>query len=330
MAAAIRASCVCNPKESSMIAYAIRRVLIAIPTLFIVLTITFVLIRIAPGDPAQVRLGDYASKESVEALRAQMGLDKPVWVQYLDTLKGLVQGDFGRSMVNGRPISKDLTRSLPYTLELTLVGIIFGALVGVPTGVYTALKRNTLADYLGRTLSLGGLSFPTFYLGILLMLALAIKIPVFPVVGGGDLHNLAENLYHLFLPGLTLGLIMTAYVTRMTRSSVLNILNEDYVRTARAKGLAERKVIYKHLLRNALLPITALIGVYAIVLIGGSVMVEIVFSRPGLGKMMIGALKQRDYTTLQAVMITFTSFVVLINLLTDLMYGLIDPRVRFK
>ena len=330
MAAAIRASCVCNPKESSMIAYAIRRVLIAIPTLFIVLTITFVLIRIAPGDPAQVRLGDYASKESVEALRAQMGLDKSVWVQYLDTLKGLVQGDFGRSMVNGRPISKDLTRSLPYTLELTLVGIIFGALVGVPTGVYTALKRNTLADYLGRTLSLGGLSFPTFYLGILLMLALAIKIPVFPVVGGGDLHNLAENLYHLFLPGLTLGLIMTAYVTRMTRSSVLNILNEDYVRTARAKGLAERKVIYKHLLRNALLPITALIGVYAIVLIGGSVMVEIVFSRPGLGKMMIGALKQRDYTTLQAVMITFTSFVVLINLLTDLMYGLIDPRVRFK
>jgi len=313
-----------------MIGYTIRRILIAIPTLLIVLTITFVLIRIAPGDPAEVRLGDYASKEAVEALRAEMGLNKPIWVQYLDALKGLVQGDFGRSMVNGRPISRDLTRSLPYTLELTLAGIIFGALLGIPTGVYTALKRNTLADYIGRTLSLGGLSFPTFYLGILLMLLFAIKIPIFPVVGGGDLDNLAKNLYHLFLPGLTLGLIMTAYVTRMTRSSVLNILNEDYVRTARAKGLPERKVIYKHLLRNALLPITALIGVYAIVLIGGSVMVEIVFSRPGLGRMMIGALKQRDYTTLQAVMITFTSFVVLINLLTDLMYGFIDPRVRLK
>jgi len=313
-----------------MIGYTIRRILIAIPTLLIVLTITFVLIRIAPGDPAEVRLGDYASKEAVEALRAEMGLNKPIWVQYLDALKGLVQGDFGRSMVNGRPISRDLTRSLPYTLELTLAGIIFGALLGILTGVYTALKRNSLADYIGRTLSLGGLSFPTFYLGILLMLLFAIKIPIFPVVGGGDLDNLAKNLYHLFLPGLTLGLIMTAYVTRMTRSSVLNILNEDYVRTARAKGLAERKVIYKHLLRNALLPITALIGVYAIVLIGGSVMVEIVFSRPGLGRMMIGALKQRDYTTLQAVMITFTSFVVLINLLTDLMYGFIDPRVRLK
>jgi ABC-type dipeptide/oligopeptide/nickel transport system permease component len=313
-----------------MISYTIRRALIAIPTLLIVLTITFILIRIAPGDPAEVRLGDYASREAVEALRSEMGLNKPIWIQYLETLKGLLQGDFGRSMVNGRPISNDLMRSIPYTLELTLVGIIFGAVFGIPTGVYTALKRNTLADYIGRTLSLGGLSFPTFYLGILLMLVFAIKIPIFPVVGGGDLRNLGENLYHLFLPGLTLGLIMTAYVTRMTRSSVLNILNEDYVRTARAKGLAERKVIYIHLLRNALLPITALIGIYAIVLIGGSVMVEIVFSRPGLGKMMIGALKQRDYTTLQAVMITFTSFVVLINLVTDLMYGLIDPRVRYK
>jgi len=313
-----------------MMTYSLRRVLIAIPTLLVVLTITFILIRVAPGDPAEVRLGDYASKEAVEALRAEMGLNRPIWVQYLDAMKGLLLGDFGRSMVNGRPIAADLVRSLPYTLELTLAGILFGALLGIPTGVYTALKRNTLSDYLGRTLSLGGLSFPTFYLGILLMLVFAIKIPVFPVVGGGPLDDLSKNLYHLFLPGLTLGLIMTAYVTRMTRSSVLNILNEDYVRTARAKGLAERKVIYKHLLRNALLPITALIGVYAIVMIGGSVMVEIVFSRPGLGRMMIGALKQRDYTTLQAVMITFTSFVVLINLLTDLMYGLIDPRVRFK
>ena len=157
-----------------MFAYTLRRVLIAIPTLLVVLTITFILIRVAPGDPAEVRLGDYASKEAVDALRAEMGLNRPIWSQYLDTLKGLVRGDFGRSMVNGRPIAIDLVRSLPYTLELTLAGIIFGALLGIPTGVYTALKRNTLSDYLGRTLSLGGLSFPTFYLGILLML---VQIP---------------------------------------------------------------------------------------------------------------------------------------------------------
>jgi len=243
-----------------MIAYTIRRILIAVPTLLIVLTITFVLVRIAPGDPAEVRLGDYATKESVEALRKEMGLDKSMWVQYLETLKGLLYGDFGRSMINGRPISEEIKRSLPYTIQLTLMGIIFGAIFGIPTGVYTALKRNTLSDYIGRTLSLGGLSFPTFYLGILLMFAFSIKIPLFPVVGGGDIHNLADNLHHLALPGLTLGLIMTAYVTRMARSSVLNTLNEDYVRTARAKGLTERKVIHKHLLRNALLAITALSG----------------------------------------------------------------------
>jgi ABC-type dipeptide/oligopeptide/nickel transport system permease component len=313
-----------------MLAYFIRRILIAIPTLFIVFTITFVLVRIAPGDPAEVRLGDYASKQSVEALRHQMGLDKPMWGQYLGALTGLMRWDFGRSMLNGRPISGDLMRALPYTLQLSLAGIFFGILFGIPIGVYCALKRNTLSDYIGRTLSLGGLSIPGFYLGILLMLVFSIKFPIFPVVGGGDLHDLADNLYHLFLPGLTLGLIMTAYVTRMARSSVLNALNEDYVRTARAKGLSERKVIYKHLLRNALLSITALLGVYAIVLTGGSVMVEIVFSRPGLGKMMIGALKQRDYTTLQAVMTIFATIVILINLGTDLLYGLVDPRVRYK
>jgi ABC-type dipeptide/oligopeptide/nickel transport system permease component len=312
-----------------MLAYFIRRILISIPTLFIVFTITFVLVRIAPGDPAEVRLGDYASKQSVEALRHNMGLDKPMLSQYVDVLTGLVRLDFGRSMLNGRPISADLMRVLPYTLELSLAGILFGILFGIPIGVYSALKRNTFSDYIGRTFSLLGLSIPGFYLGILLMLVLSIKLPIFPVVGGGDFYDLGDNLYHLFLPGLTLGLIMTAYVTRMARSAVLNALNEDYVRTARAKGLTERKVIYKHLLRNALLSVTALLGVYAIVLTGGSVMVEIVFSRPGLGKMMIGALKQRDYTTLQSVMTTFAFIVILINLVTDLLYGLVDPRVRY-
>lgn len=310
--------------------YIIRRILIAIPTLFIVLTIVFVLVRVAPGDPAEVRLGDYASKTAVEALREEMGLNRPLWLQYLRFLKGLLHGDFGRSMLNGKPISGDLKRALPYTLELTATGIIFGALLGIPLGIYTALRRNALPDYLGRTFSLAGLSFPTFYLGILLMLLFAIKLRLFPVVGGGDIHNLGDNLYHLFLPALTLGLIMTAYITRVARSSVLNVLSEDYVTTARSKGVKERVVIYKHVLKNALLPIVALIGVYSIVLIGGSVMVEIVFSRPGLGKMMVGAMKQRDYTTLQSVMVIYASFVVILNLLTDLVYGLFDPRIKYK
>lgn len=308
--------------------YIIRRILIAIPTLFIVVTIAFVMIRVAPGDPAEARLGDYATKEAVEALQEEMGLNVPIWLQYLRFLKGLLQGNFGRSILNGKPISNDLKTAIPYSLELMFTGIVFGVLLGIPLGIYTALRRNALPDYMGRAFSLIGLSFPSFYLGILLLLVFAIKLHLFPVVGGGDLHNLGDNLSHLFLPAFTLGLIMTAYITRVTRSSILEVLNEDYVRTARSKGLRERIVIYKHVLKNALLPVTSLVGVYSIVLIGGSIMVEIVFSRPGVGKMMIGAMKQRDYTTLQAVVAVYASFVVILNLLTDLIYGVIDPRIK--
>jgi ABC-type dipeptide/oligopeptide/nickel transport system permease component len=274
-------------------------------------------------------LGDYASKEAVEALRERMGLNKPLWVQYIDFLKGLVQGDLGRSMISGVSVAAQVNRALPYTLQLTLAGIIFGAILGVPLGIFTALRRNKVADYLGRTFSLAGVSFPTFYLAILLLLLFSVKLDLFPVVGGGEIHDLKDNLYHLFLPALTLGLIMTAYVTRMSRSAVLNVLNEDYIRTARSKGLKEQIVIYKHALKSALIPIISIIGVYSIVLIGGSIMVEIVFSRPGLGKMMVGAMKQRDYITLQSIMVIYSGFVVLINLLTDLAYGLVDPRIKY-
>jgi len=312
-----------------MLGYTIRRILLAIPILLIVLTIVFLLVRVAPGDPAIAILGDYATKEAVEALREKMGLNAPLWLQYLRFLGDLFRGDLGKSMISGMPVTAQVAHDLPYTLQLTLSGIIFGALFGVPLGILTALRRNKLADYLGRTFSLAGLSFPTFYLGILLLLLFSIKLGLFPVIGGGDIHDLKDNLYHLFLPALTLGLIMTAYVTRMTRSAILNVLNEDYVRTARSKGLKERIVIYKHALKNALIPIISVIGVYSIVLIGGSIMVEIVFSRPGLGKMMVGAMQQRDYITLQSIMVIYSGFVVLINLLTDLTYGLVDPRIKY-
>jgi len=312
-----------------MIGYAIRRILISIPILLAVLTIVFLLVRVAPGDPAIAILGDYASKEAVEALRERMGLNKPLWQQYIDFLWGLARGDLGRSMISGVPVASQVARALPYTLELTLAGIVLGAIFGVPLGVLTALRRNRLPDYLGRTFSLAGLSFPTFYLGILLLLLFSVKLGLFPAVGGGDLRDMKDNLHHLFLPALTLGLIMTAYVTRMSRSAILNVLSEDYVRTARSKGLLERIVIYKHALKNALIPIISVIGVYAIVLTGGAIMVEIVFSRPGLGKMMVGAMKQRDYMTLQSIMVLYSGFVVIVNLLTDLAYGFIDPRIRY-
>ena len=312
-----------------MLTYTIRRILISIPILLAVVTIVFLLIRVAPGDPATAALGDYASKAAVEALRERMGLNDPLYVQYARFIWGLIKGDLGESLITGKSVASQIKYVLPYTLELTLAGIILGSIFGIPLGILTALKRNTSFDYIGRIFSLGGLSVPAFYLGIILLFIFAVKLDIFPVVGGGDLLDLEDNLRHLVLPALTLGLIMTAYVTRMTRSSILNVLNDDYIRTAKAKGLSKRVVIYKHALRNALIPILSVIGVYSIVLIGSSVMTEIVFSRPGLGKLMVGAMKQRDYITLQSVMVIYATFVVLINLVTDVIYGLIDPRIRY-
>ena len=313
-----------------MLTYAVRRILQSIPILLLVLTLVFVVVRVLPGDPAVAALGDYASKEAVQALRTKMGLDAPLYIQYFRFLGNLVTGDLGVSLVTGYSVGRQILKSLPYTLELTLSAIIFGYIFGIPLGITAAVKRNSFVDYFNRIFSLLGLSVPAFYLGVLLIYFFSIELMWFPVVGGGDLSDPLDNLRHLFLPGLTLGLIMTAYVTRMTRSSLLEILGEDYVRTARSKGLTDHKVLYKHALRNALIPIVVLGGLYAVVLIGSSVMVEIVFSRPGLGKLMVGAIKQRDYTTLQSVMVFYACLVVLINLLTDLVYGLVDPRIKYK
>lgn len=312
-----------------MFNYIVRRILQAIPILLVVLTLVFLVVRVLPGDPAVAALGDYASKDAVQALRERMGLNDPLWLQYVQFLGNLLTGDMGTSLVTGYSVGKQVLQALPYTLTLTISAILFGYIFGVPLGISAAVHRNSFIDYFNRIFSLVGLSVPAFYLGVLLMYFFSIRLGLFPVVGAGDPGDLGSLLHHLFLPALSLGLIMTAYVTRMTRSSLLEILREDYIRTAKSKGLAGRVVLYKHALRNALIPIVTLGGLYAVVLIGSSVMVEIVFSRPGLGKMMVGAIQQRDYTTLQSVMALYTVFVVVINLLTDLIYGFIDPRIKY-
>jgi ABC-type dipeptide/oligopeptide/nickel transport system permease component len=310
-----------------MAKYVAQRLLLAFPVFLGVITIVFVVVRVIPGDPATAALGDYASKEAVDALRRRMGLDEPLAVQYGRFLSGLARGDLGTSMITGAPISDQIAHALPYTAELTVFAIAIGAVLGVPVGAYAAIRRNRLADYVGRVLSLTGLSVPAFYLGILLILLVAIWLGWLPAIGGGGLDDIVVNLRHLILPGLTLGLIMTASVARLARSAMLNVLSQDYVRTARAKGLKERVVNLRHALRSALIPIVSVTGVWAVSLIGDSVTVEVVFARPGLGKLMVGAILQRDYTALQSVMVVYTGFVVLINLLTDLVYGWVDPRI---
>jgi len=312
-----------------MIKYCIRRILLTIPLLLVVLTLVFVFVRLAPGDPAIAMLGQWATDEALHAIREEMGLNAPMWLQYLRFFGNLLQGDLGVSMINGTPVIDQLRVVLPYTLELTFSAMFLGIILGVPMGVYTALRRNRSADYSGRVVSLAGISIPSFFLGILLLYVFSVRMDLFPVLGGGREGDLGDRLYHLVLPTLSLGLIMTSYIMRMTRSSMLNVLNEDFVRTAKSKGLRERIVVYKHAFMNALIPVVSVLGIYFIINLGSSIMTEIVFSRPGLGKLMVLAMKQRDYQVLQSVMVIYATLAIFINLFVDLVYGLIDPRIKY-
>ena len=312
-----------------MTAFLIRRLGFAVITLFAVLTLVFVLVRIVPGDPAQVILGDQASREAIEALRERLGLNLPLYQQYVVFVWGALGGDWGTSMMTGRPVIQEVLNVLPWTLELTFLSLIIGVIIGVPLGVAAAVRRNRFTDYAARIGSLLGLSFPPCVSALLLLLAFSIGLHWFPVISAksGSLTAWVESIT---LPAINLGLITAAYITRVTRSAMLEVLQEDYVRTARAKGVPWSVVVWRHALRNALIPVITIIGLYLGILIGNSVLTEIVFSRPGLGKLIVGALNQRDYTMLQGMMVIYTLVVVLVNLATDIAYGIADPRVKFQ
>lgn len=313
-----------------MLGYVARRLVMTLPILLAVATAVFVLARVVPGDPALVILGEQANAEALDALRKRLGLDRSLPVQYVAFMGDIARGDLGVSLSSGRPVWSEIGAVLPFTLELTLAATVIGILLGVPFGVLAAVRRNGLADYLTRLLSLAGLSFPAFVSGILLLLAFAVQLRWFPVVSRIDVTDTLARLHNLVLPALNLGLIKAAYVTRVTRSSMLAVLSEDYMRTARAKGLTRRRIIWRHGLRNALIPIVTVVGLYFGTMIGNSVLTEIVFNRPGIGKLILGALQARDYTLLQGLMIVFAFCVVLVNLVTDLIYGLVDPRVKSR
>ncbi|HEX9787451.1 MAG TPA: ABC transporter permease [Candidatus Binatia bacterium] len=313
-----------------MLAYCIRRSLWALPTMFAVLVFIFLVMRVLPGDPAYAILGDEAPPEALEQFRRNWGLDRPLPQQFGNYMSGLLTGDLGLSMANRQPILPQLLRAMPYTLDLTIAGSAIGLLFGIPLGVFTARHRNSSVDYVGRIISLAGLSVPSFYLGILLIFFLSFKYQWFPVIGGGDLSDPWSRLYHLVLPALSVGLSQTAYITRVTRSSFLEVINADFVQTARAKGVGERLVMFKHALRNALVPVVSVAGIYVGILIGSSILVTIVFNRPGLGKLMVGAISTHDYTMLQSIMAFYAGIIVIVNLLTDLAYGLVDPRIRYS
>jgi peptide/nickel transport system permease protein len=312
-----------------MAAFLLKRLAFSLVTLFAVLTLVFLVVRIVPGDPAQVILGDQADAAAIAAMRARLGLDRPQFEQYLAFLAGAVRGDWGVSLVTGRPVIREVFDVLPWTLELTFVSMILGTVIGVPLGVWAAINRNRLPDYVTRIASLIGLSFPPFVSAILLLIGFAIILRWFPVISANRSTPWAW-FQSIALPALNLGLIMAAYITRVTRSAMLEVMQEDYVRTARAKGVPWRAIVWRHALRNALIPIVTIVGLYLGILIGNSVLTEIVFNRPGLGKLIIGALNQRDYTMLQGMMVIYTLIVVIVNVATDLAYAFVDPRVKLS
>lgn len=313
-----------------MLSFAIRRLALAVPTLLVMLTAIFILVRLVPGDAAVVILGDQATEVSLQALRKELGLDQPLYLQYLSFLGDVITGNLGNSLNTGRPVIDEVLLVLPLTIELTIAAVFVGVTFGLPLGTLAAVYRNNWFDYVGRLISLIGLSFPAFVSGILLLLVFAIQLGWLPVISSGGGGSFWERAYSLILPAMNLGLIMMAYVMRITRSSILEVVGEDYIRTARAKGVRPFGLLMKHTMRNALIPIVTVIGLYFGTLIGNSVLTEIVFNRPGLGRLILGALNTRDYTLLQGLMIVFASCVVVVNIITDLTYGLIDPRVRYK
>ena len=306
-----------------MFAYAVRKILFVLPTAFIVLVILFFMLRVVPGDPAVAALGNEATAEALEALREELGLNRPLYVQFFDYLQGLAKGDLGRSLITRTSIVGEIAAALPYTMSYTVSSMFFAIVLGISLGVLTAVKRNTIYDYLGRIFSLAGLSFPVFFLGLLLMLLFAIKLNLLPAIGAGDFKR-------LILPALSGGLIMTAYITRLTRSTMLDVIRDDYIATARAKGLRESVVIFRHALKNALISIVTIVGMYFGLHFAGSIMIEMIFARPGIGKLLVSAIKQNDYTMVQSIIMVYCCIIIIVNLVTDLIYGLIDPRIVYK
>lgn len=313
-----------------MIRFALTRIALAIPTLLAAVTVVFFAIRVLPGDPAIAMLGDGATQASIEALRERLGLNQPLYLQYLGFLGDLVTGSLGDSVRSGRPVLSHIAQVLPYTLDLTIASVLLGVLLGVPFGVLAAVHRNKMPDYFTRIVSLLGLSFPVFFLAIILILLFSIQLGWFPVISEGNLSDPLDRLRHLALPAIAGSFSVAAFTTRATRSSLLEALGEDFIRTARAKGLPARIVLYRHAFRNALIPVVTVVGLYLGLVIGNSVLIEIVFNRPGLGKLIVDSLTQRDYAMLQGLIITYAFFIIIANLLTDLTYGLMDPRIKYQ
>ena len=334
-----------------MLKYVLRRVVVAVPMLFGAMSIVFFAMRILPGDPCVAMMGDQATTEALADCTKNLGLHRPLAVQYVDYLWRSVQLDFGNSLRQGYPVSEYIARMFPHTLVLVMSSAVVAALIGIPIGIVSALKRRSpLIDYPLRIIALLGLSMPVFWLGILLLIVFSLHLDIFPLIGGGDLDGVihmlkngeaftsprdflaavGDVLHHLALPALALGFTLAATVSRLSRSAMLEVISQDYIRTARAKGQVERAVIYKHAFRNMMVPLLTIIGLFVAVALTGTVLTETVFTRPGLGKMLVDAIGARDYPLAQGAITVFTMIIIFVNLAVDMLYAVVDPRITYR
>ncbi len=311
-----------------MFRYIIRRLLLLLIVVLGVTMMTFILMNVAPGDPAEmVAMARYGLEnltgEQVEQIRISEGLDSPIWIQYIHWLAHAIKGDFGRSLVTGDPVLQEILVRAPATLILALASLVVSLFIAIPAGIISAARQNSWLDYLTRTAALLGASMPNFWLALLLILLFSVTLGWLPVFGYGGFR-------HIILPAVTLGTGLAAITARLTRSSMLQVLEQDYITTARAKGLQEVHIIFRHAFKNAIIPIITVIGLQLGYLLEGTVIVESIFAWPGLGKLLVDSIYARDFAIIQASVLLFAIFFVLINLFVDVLYVYLDPRIRYE
>ena len=316
--------------------YVIKRFMLFIPTLLLVTLMVFALMRLVPGDPAELLLMGFEgdgqfSEQQLADLRAKLGTDRPLAIQYLDWIWGMLRGDFGVSMYFDTPISEDLAAKLPITLELSAFALLLAFVVAIPLGVLSAVRQDTIADYASRIIAIAGVAMPTFWIGILVVYFLVTWFDWLPPLGYANLwQDPWRNLQQMFFPAVALGFYNMALVARVTRSSMLEVFREDYIRTARSKGLRERAVIIRHALKNAFLPILTISGWQVGRLIAGTVVIETIFLVPGMGRLLVDSILHRDYTMIQSIVMVIAFMVLALNLVVDLLYAWLDPRIRYE
>lgn len=306
-----------------MWAYIVKRILLAIPVIFGVAFLVFAMVRIIPGDPARVIAGEAATQEVIDGIRRDLGLERPLWQQFVSFMGSLLRGDLGRSVRSRVPVSLELGARIPNTIKLTMAGLIVAISVGVAAGVVSAIRPYSVLDTGVMLVALAGLSMPVFWSGLMLILVFAVWLGWLPAVGTGSFQ-------HLILPAVTLGMATAAIIARMTRSSMLEVLRSDYIRTARAKGLAEASVINRHAFRNALIPVITVVGLQMGTLLSGAVLTESVFAWPGVGRLLVEGILARDYPIVQASVLVVALAFVLVNLFVDVLYAAVDPRIHYQ